>query len=601
MNVPTPFQAFVAAELALGDPALDDNTISFRRSMQLDEAEAFPEAMVSRLHAHRLHHYYVPVERNGALDSCQTILALARALSRRDLTLAVTYGTLLWTMLVWIGGDERLKQRIATLVLQTGVFPCLAYSEAHHGADLVANETVAACEMGEYRLSGEKWPINRATRSDLIVLLARTGKPGTRGLSLFAVDKRDLDPSSFYHLPRVATFGLRGCDISGIGFRGSRIPEDARIGPEDAGLEIALKGFQVTRTFCAGLSLGAGDTALRSVMAFVTQRRLYGSAVVALLYVRDVLANVYLNVLMAECVALVSARGMHLYPSDFSLWSAVVKIQVPALIDRGITELSDVLGARFYMRDEHEHGIFQKMLRDNKIVSVFDGSTAICLSSVATQLRAATLARKRSAPLSDDALRTLYEINAPLPTFAPERFHLFGRGNDFVLASLPQLAARIEIDPVNAETMSDVGVNSGVSLGKLARDLVAQLAELDAEVLSLHQCRVGADDPRQFALARRYCNLHTAAVCIGVWLFNRQHAITFTSHGLWLIAALQRAGASSFHAGHMDASIREHMIGQLLAQHNSHSLFSLFDVPLAPRDSREADIADLFEEQAYEP
>lgn len=599
MSVSTPFAVLIAAEQALGDPAVAQNTISFRRSMQLDEAEAFPESMVSALHAQRLHHHYVPTELGGAFESCETIVALARVLSRRDLTLAVTYGTLLWTMLVWIGGDDTFKRRIATLVLETGVFPCLAYSEAAHGADLVANEAVAHRDGDGYRVNGEKWPINRATRSDLVVLLARTGGHNARGLSLFMIDKRELAPFSYRHLPRVKTLGLRGCDISGIGFTDSLVAQSARVGREGAGLELALKGFQVTRTLCAGLSLGAGDTALRSVASFVLRRRLYGAAAATLPYVRDVLANAYLNLLMAECMTLVSARGMHLHPGEFSLWSAVVKIQTPAFVDQANAELSSVLGARFYMREEHEEGIFQKMVRDSQIVSVFDGSTAVCLASIAAQLRAAVLARRRAAPLDDEALRALYEIEAPLPGFSPERFEVFGRGCDVVLRNLPRLAELLEAHGSNVQSAPDSASGTYGSLLTLSRGLLERLAALDADVIAAHESGVPIDDARLFSLAQRYCGLHAAATCLGVWLFNRERFGPFCASGTWIAAALQRAGEPSFRAGELAVSLRESLMERVIAQYESHHLFSLFDVPLAPHGSLEARTTHLTEEQGY--
>jgi alkylation response protein AidB-like acyl-CoA dehydrogenase len=598
MSVMKSFSGFIELERILGDPGVAANTLSFHRSMALDEAEAFPETMVGHLHACRLHHHYVPVELGGAFDSCEVVISLARALSRRDLSVAITYGTLLWTMLAWISGDAQQKHRIAKRVLETGAFPSLAYSEASHGADLLANETSAARDGDGYRVNGEKWPINRATRSEFFVLLARTGGHAARGMSLFMVDKRDLDAATYQHLPRVKTLGLRGCDISGIGFQQCLIPEGARLGAEGAGLEIALKGFQVTRTFCAGLSLGAGDTALRSVVDFAMGRALYGASIVELPHTRDLLANVYLNLLIAECMTLVSARGLHLHTGDFSIWSLIVKAQVPALIEQGIDALSGVLGARFYMREEHQEGIFQKVLRDNQIISVFDGSSVVCLSSLATQLRSTALARKRTQPTTDNDLAALYDLGSSLPAFSPERLELFGRGRDAVLMGLPQLVAMLEgLAVTTACRIDELGALH--ALVEPSRRLIDELREIDADVLALHESATDTRDPRLFRLAERYCNLHAAAACLGIWLFNRDRASAFFKAGDWLLAILQRRGCALFTVGHLNGPLREALVVQLLTQHSGDSLFSVFDVPIAPRGSSEAAMHVFSQEQAH--
>src|SRR5690606_5923172 len=110
---------------------------------RLDEQDAFPEAEVSFLLGHGLPEAYVPAHLGGTFTSSETFLALGRVLARRNMTLAVSYSTMLWSMLGWIGGSSSQQQKIAHWVMKQGLFPCLAYSEANHGADLTANELTA--------------------------------------------------------------------------------------------------------------------------------------------------------------------------------------------------------------------------------------------------------------------------------------------------------------------------------------------------------------------------------------------------------------------------------------------------------------------------
>jgi hypothetical protein len=51
-------------------------------------------------------------------------------------------------------------------------------------------------------------------------------------------------------------------------------------------------------------------------------------------------------------------------------------------------KLSVVYGARYYLRNSDDPGIFQKMYRDNLVVGLFDGSTQVNLFSLSHQLRA---------------------------------------------------------------------------------------------------------------------------------------------------------------------------------------------------------------------
>ncbi len=630
--IPPQYQPALALEQALGDPERAANVLSFRNAMALDEAEAFPEAAAGLLHTFGLHRCYVPRSLGGAFDSSETFVALGRVLARRDMSVAVSYSTMLWTVLAWIGGSKAQQRRVADWVLGAGEFPCLAYSESGHGADLAANELAAHPDgRGGYRFSGEKWPINRATRSGFMVLLARTDDGAhLRNHSLFIVNKRELDGSRYYHLPRVKTYGLRGCDISGIGFRNCPAPADALVGAEGHGLELALKGFQVTRTFCTALSLGVGDSALRVVTDFALARRLYGGRVADLPHTREVLANAYLSQLIGECASIAAARGLHLYPSHFPAWSSVAKVQVTQLVDHACQQLAGVLGARYYLRDTHYDGLFQKILRDGAVVSLFDGSSIVCLDSLATLLpgiarRQQRLAQARQEGHDQPCPAALYDLRKPLPALPFEQFDLSARGHDAVIESLPGLIARLRLElPGGAACGANAGANAGSNAGAdsgptcgsdsgsdsgsacgpdpgatsglpsaatlaalhdAAATLQSDLDTLLREVLADPPRRGERNAPEQIRRAERFCALHAAVTCLGVWLFNRAHAGGFFAQGDWLLAALERRGQQYFRAGSLRPEHAGLLAGQLLHQFDTRQMFSLLPWPLAARDA----------------
>src|SRR5436309_2431459 len=66
----------------------------------------------------------------------------------------------------------------------------------------------------------------------------------------------------------VRTHGIRGADISGIGFAAAAVPAGALVGDVGRGLYVVLKSLQLTRTVCTVLSLGAADHALRIAAQF---------------------------------------------------------------------------------------------------------------------------------------------------------------------------------------------------------------------------------------------------------------------------------------------------------------------------------------------
>ncbi len=583
-RIPTQYQPAIRLEQLLGDPERGENLFSFRQALEWDEQEQFPEPAMARLHELGLHHIFVPRSLGGQFEASETFIALGRTLARRDMTVAVAYSTMLWAMLGWMGADPGQQRQLADAILQGGEFPCLAYSEEAHGADLIGNETTARLDArGDYRVAGEKWPINRATRSEWVVLLARTEATARlRNHSLFIFPKAGLAASEYETRPRARTHGLRGCDISGLRFHDCRLPPDAQIGRAGEGLELALKGFQITRTFCTSLSLGVGDSALRLVSDFVRGRRLYGRRVAELPHARDTLANAYLSLLLGECAAVAAARGLQLFPAQFSTWSAIAKVQVSRLTDQVLHQLGGILGARSYLREGATGGMFQKFLRDGAIVAVFDGSNIVCLDQLATALP--HLCRGRPGAGEPLALAALFDLQHPLPPWDFGAFTLRGRGQDVVFQSLSHLAAKL------AGLFADRDCDAEVlaTLRERTAALQRAVAQLQAEVRNLPPARGARNSAVRFGLAERYCALHAAICALGFWLFNRDQLGVFVARGEWLAAALARQGEATFRCGTLSELETAGLCERMFEQTKERQMYSLIPWQLAASGQGEA-------------
>ena len=110
-------------------------------------------------------------------------------------------------------------------------------------------------------------------------------------------------------------------------------------------------------------------------------------------------------------------------PEQSSLWASIVKYFVPTTIETMIQNLSVVLGARYYMREEHECGTFQRILRDAAVVSLFDGSTVVNLHALMLQFR--HLARRRGVRGDQGSrLGQIFDMNTTVPAWNGQRLSL---------------------------------------------------------------------------------------------------------------------------------------------------------------------------------
>ncbi len=562
-----------ALESELGDPKIPGNPLSFAYSQKIDETERFPKEAIRWLYDRHLARHYVPEELGGSFRSFSELGEVIRVLSRRDASSAVAFSTLFWSFLTWIGGTDEQKRWLAKYIMERQGAMCLAYSEKQHGADLAASDTVARQIPDGFEITGEKWPINRATVGGLCFVLATTdSSAGARGLSLFMLDKKELDPNRYSNLPKILTHGMRGSDISGIKFENCPVPARTLLGGKGEGLQLALRGFQLTRALCAAISLGAGDTALRTTLSFALDRRLYGELVIDLPHAAAVLSDAFLDLLICDCMAISGLRSFHVVPEQSSLWASVLKYFVPTTIEAMIQNLSVVLGARYYMREEHEWGTFQRIVRDAAVVSLFDGSTVVNLHALMLQFR--HLARRRAMRGDHGArLGQLFQMNTPVPPWSGQRLSLVStQANDAlegVEHSLKQLKGE------RADHVADrAQIGRILALGEMLVHEIGAHNTIFAQSEFEHGHLQSA---AMFGAAKRYCALHAASSCLHSWIWNRRNSSSFFASGGWLVPALARIFDKHLDIHHSDVidAYRPELLQELRRLHRDNRMFSI--------------------------
>jgi alkylation response protein AidB-like acyl-CoA dehydrogenase len=539
-----PSQSSIAESLErfLGDGNDPGVPGSREQALVNDEREAFPEKLYSALQNWGLHHFYVPRAFGGRFDSFEELLTLTRILSRRDLTAAIAHSAVfLGSMPIWIGGSDQQRHLLAQWVMEGGVI-AFALTEEAHGSDILANETRAEVAGSGFQLTGRKWLINNAQRSTAIVVFARTKTSGgARGFSLFLVNRKDADAAACRSLPRLKTHGIRGADIGGIEFNHCLVNGQSLVGSIGSGLELTLKTLQVTRTLCAGLALGAAQAALEITIDFALSRQLYGGGMVALPTVQQSLVEAFIDLLICGCVSRAAVRGLHAAPGQLSVWSSIVKYFVPVTLEQTIRNLGTVLGARHFLR-EGPQGLFQKVLRDSGLISLFDGNTAVNLHNIALQLP--FLLKQPSPGLKEanggaGAHEIVFDLEASLPEFKPQQLELFAYGQELVVAGFERAVADLPA------LLSQRAIHDSMSLCilKLAEAAVQKLGKLRRSVGMLAG-REGSTINKSAALfshARTYCRLHAAAACVQMWSSNSRHAGLGSCSGQhFLLLALRR-------------------------------------------------------------
>jgi hypothetical protein len=179
--------------------------------------------------------------------------------------------------------------------------------------------------------------------------------------------------------------------------------------------------------------------------------------------------------------------------------------------------------------------MFQKILRDIGIVALFDGSTAVNLNVISSQLL--SLCNQESTPPETESrLRQIHDLSAPLPPFQPDGLNLFNNGKHDAVQFIPQLAHYLENIASDAPR-------------EILDDLRSQVSDLAAEyeffrrtvALNPAAARQSHGQTSEiFEYSRRYCIFHAASACVMLWAENRCALGGFFQQGEWLQYAMRR-------------------------------------------------------------
>jgi len=484
----------------LGDPRDPSAVISIERSLELDEASAYPGDAVGALDAWGLHRYYAPAEHGGELRDVFVPMMMIRSIAARDLTVAVAHGiSFLGAVGAWIAGGG-IAATMAELVLDAAPLSW-GLTERGRGSDLSATATTASIGPSVV-VDGIKWPVNNATRGRAMTVLARTSDaPGPRALSLVLVDKGRVDARTLAAQPKVATYGNRGADISGLAMRRTTVERDRLVGEPGLGLEIVLKSLQFTRPLSTALSLGAADHAVDVAVEFAASRRLFGRELGSLPAARATVGTAVADALLAECVVFAGAREAHHAPQELALVSSLVKFLVPDTVDLLFRDLTSFLGARSQLVGVAGAGEFQKAARDNRAVGIFDGNSVVNLNMIVNEFTAIT--RPGDAVDAGGILRDFHVDAEPEVWVDPLRLRLVTRRGSRLLRALPVFADLLGSRPSAAP----------------AHDITAELHRLLAAAASAP--REAAPSAASFDVAMRLALCFGASCAIAVELAGR--------------------------------------------------------------------------------
>jgi alkylation response protein AidB-like acyl-CoA dehydrogenase len=276
-------------------------------------------------------------------------------------------------------GAEEARKRFLPKLCSMQHFASYCLTEPDSGSDAASLKTRARREGDVYILDGAKAFISGGGKSDIYAVMARTGDASPRGISCIVVEK---DTPGLSFGAQEKKLGWKSQPTAMVLFENCRVPVSNRIGAEGEGFRIAMAGLDGGRLNIAACSLGGAQFCLDRTIAYMKQRRQFGTRIAdfqALQFrIADYATALDAARLLLHRAAVAVGEGE---PGATRLAAEAKRFATDAGFDV-VNGCLQMHGGYGYLRD---HPI-ERVLRDLRVHQILEGTNEIMRVIIARQL-----------------------------------------------------------------------------------------------------------------------------------------------------------------------------------------------------------------------
>ncbi len=276
-------------------------------------------------------------------------------------------------------GSEAQRQKWLPQLTPMELIASYCLTEPSCGSDAANLSTKAVRDGDDYLITGQKQFISGAGASDIYIVMARTGAAGAKGISAFIVPK-DAEGLSFGANEK--KMGWNAQPTRTVMFDNVRVPVENLIGQEGIGFKIAMSALDGGRLNIAACSLGGAQAAFDKALAYMDERKAFGSKLHQFQALQFRLADMATELEVARTFLHRAARALDRLDADAVKLCAMAKRFVT---DAGFNVANQALqlhGGYGYLS---EYGV-EKLVRDLRVHQILEGTNEIMRVIIAREL-----------------------------------------------------------------------------------------------------------------------------------------------------------------------------------------------------------------------
>ncbi|HNR86797.1 MAG TPA: acyl-CoA dehydrogenase family protein [Spirochaetota bacterium] len=349
---------------------------------ELDEKEEYPAEIVKKLAAEmRLGCPFIPAEYGGAGLGIFEAALIAEELSRGCLGVSTAFTVSgLGIYPIHVGASDEMKKRFLPDIASGAKTAAFALTEAGAGSDVTAIRTTAEKKGDRYVLNGTKQWITGASKADIYTVFALTDKSkGIRGMSAFVVEK---DTKGLSFGAKEKKLGIRCSETREVIMDNCEVPAENLIGRAGHAFRYAIATLDKSRPVVATSAVGLAQAAYEVAIKYSLEREQFGNPISSLQAIQHILAEMATRVETGRLLAYTACRMCDQEHPSMGKFSAMAKYQCGENAFWVANSALQIMGGYGYMRDYP----IEKMLRDARILTIYEGTSQIQLNALAHEL-----------------------------------------------------------------------------------------------------------------------------------------------------------------------------------------------------------------------
>ncbi|ASD67186.1 acyl-CoA dehydrogenase family protein [Pseudoalteromonas piscicida] len=347
-----------------------------------DQEHIFPKDVIQKAGELGFCGLYTPEEAGG--------LGLSRLDSSiifEQLSMGCTATTAMLTihnMATWMIASfatEETKAKYMDQLVTGELLASYCLTEPGSGSDAASLKTKAIKEGDEYVLSGSKMFISGAGETDVLVVMARTGEAGPKGISAFVVPA---DADGVIYGKAEEKMGWNAQPTRLITLENVRIPAANLLGQEGEGFKFAMQGLDGGRINIATCSIGTAQQALNTAKQYMQERSQFGKPLAAFQALQFKIADMNTELVAARQMVRLAAFKLDSNDPEKTTYCAMAKRFATDVGTKVCDDALQIHGGYGYIKEYP----LERHLRDVRVHQILEGTNEIMRVIIARRILA---------------------------------------------------------------------------------------------------------------------------------------------------------------------------------------------------------------------